>query len=178
VAPQPLLFHALPPRKDSEPSAHERGHPRGAQGAGGVDAAADGHRPRGRNGETSVLLVDDQPAFRSVARSMFERDGAFKVISEAADGADAVRKAGEHSPDVVVMDIRMPVMTGIEAARRILARRPETNVVLISMGAESEYPRLARQIGARAFITKRSLTTSTLQGAVGSGPSAGSALRG
>ena len=105
---------------------------------------------------------------------MFEKDGAFKVISEAADGADAVRKAGEHAPDVVVMDIRMPVMTGIEAARRILARRPETNVVLISMGADSEYPRLAQQIGARAFITKRNLSSSTLQGAVGIGPSAGS----
>ncbi|NQU97258.1 MAG: response regulator, partial [Chloroflexi bacterium] len=64
---------------------------------------------------------------------------------------------------------RMPVMTGIEAARRILARRPETNVVLISMGAESEYPRLARQIGARAFISKRNLSTSTLQGAMRSG---------
>jgi len=118
--------------------------------------------------------VDDQPAFRSVARSMFEKDGAFRVVSEAADGADAVRKAGEHAPDVVVMDVRMPVMTGIEATRRILARRPETNVVLISMSAESEYPRLARQIGARAFITKRNLSTSTLQGAMRSSLSAGS----
>lgn len=177
MASQPLLFHALPPRKDFETSALERARPPAAQGVSGVDAVAAEHRQRRRNGETSILLVDDQPAFRSVARSMFERDGAFKVISEAADGADAVRKADEHSPDVVVMDIRMPVMTGIEAARRILARRPETNVVLISMGAESEYPRLARQIGARAFITKRSLTTSALQGAVRSGPSAGSAFR-
>ena len=116
-----------------------------------------------------MLLVDDQPAFRNLARSMFEKGGAFRVVSEAADGADAVRKAGEHTPDVVVMDIRMPVMTGIEAARRILARRPETNVVLISMGAESEYPRLARQIGARAFISKRNLSAGTLQGAMQSG---------
>ena len=116
-----------------------------------------------------MLLVDDQPAFRNVARSMFEKDGAFRVVSEATDGADAVQKAGEHTPDVVVMDIRMPVMTGIEATRRILARRPETSVVLISMGAESEYPRLARQIGARAFISKRNLSTSTLQGAMRSG---------
>ena len=113
-----------------------------------------------------MLLVDDQPAFRNVARSMFEKDGAFRVVSDAADGADAVRKAGEYAPDVVVMDIRMPLMTGIEATCRILARRPETNVVLISMGAESEYPRLARQIGARAFISKRNLSTSTLQGAM------------
>ena len=125
-----------------------------------------------------MLLVDDQPAFRNVARSMFEKDGAFRVVSEATDGADAVRKAGEHAPDVVVMDIRMPVMTGIEAARRILARRPETNVVLISMGAESEYPRLARQIGARAFISKRNLSTRTLQGAMQSGGTPASAAFG
>ena len=125
-----------------------------------------------------MLLVDDQPAFRNLARSMFEKGGAFRVVSEAADGADAVRKAGEHTPDVVVMDIRMPVMTGIEAARRILARRPETNVVLISMGAESEYPRLARQIGARAFISKRNLSTRTLQGAMQSGGTPASAAFG
>ena len=124
-----------------------------------------------------MLLVDDQPAFRNLARSMFEKGGAFRVVSEAADGADAVRKAGEHAPDVVVMDIRMPVMTGIEAARRILARRPETNVVLISMGAESEYPHLAQQIGARAFISKRNLSTGTLQGAMQSGGAPASAVQ-
>ena len=125
----------------------------------------------GRAG-ASVLLVDDQSAFRSAARAMFEKDGAFRVVGEAADGADAVRKTGEHLPDVVVMDIRMPVMTGIEAARRILARDPDTNVVLISMAAESEYPRLAHQIGARAFISKRDLSANTLQGAMHAGTAA------
>ena len=169
MASQPLLFHALPSREDSGPPVSERDRPGSEPGV-----ATGERREASGDGEASVLLVDDQPAFRSIARSMFEKDGAFKVVSEAADGADAVQKAGEHLPDVVVMDIRMPVMTGIEATRRILARRPETNVVLISMAAESEYPRLARQIGARAFIPKRDLTTGTLQGAVYSAPPAAS----
>ena len=168
MASQPLLFHALPPREDSGPPISARGRPSSEPGVATVERRQPG------GGGASILLVDDQPAFRSIARYMFEKDGAFRVVSEAADGADAVQKAGDHSPDVVVMDIRMPVMTGIEAARRILARRPETNVVLISMAAESEYPRLARQIGARAFIPKRDLTTGTLQGAVYSAPPAAS----
>ena len=97
---------------------------------------------------------------------MFEQGGVCTVVDEAANGADAVHKAREHQPDVVVMDIRMPVMTGVEAARRILARQPDVNVVLVSMGAESEYPRLAHQVGARAFITKRELSVASLLGAM------------
>ncbi len=126
-----------------------------------------GDRPAAVDDRTSVLLVDDQPAFRTHARTMFERDRGFKIVSEAGDGADAVQKAGQCAPDVILMDVRMPVMTGIEATRRILARHPETNIILISISAEREYSRLAHEAGARAFISKRNLSASTVRGAIG-----------
>ena len=127
--------------------------------------------------EVFGLVASDPTVSRCIDALAADACAALAAINtaRAAARATAWALAGEHAPDVVVMDIRMPVMTGIEAARRILARRPETNVVLISMGAESEYPRLARQIGARAFIAKRNLTTSTLRGAMPAGPSAASA---
>jgi two-component system invasion response regulator UvrY len=118
----------------------------------------------------SVLLVDDQPVFRNVARSVLERDGACEVIGEATDGAHAIEMMSKLNPDVVVMDVQMGDMSGVEATRRILARNPQANVVLTSMGSDSEYPTLAREIGARGFVPKRNLNVSMLRSLVNGGP--------
>lgn len=122
----------------------------------------------------SVLLVDDQPVFRNVARSVLERDGACEVIGEAEGGARAVEMMNELKPDIVVMDVQMEGMSGIEATRQILSRHPQANIILTSMGSDSEYPILAREIGARGFIPKRNLNVALLRSLVGGGPSGGS----
>ena len=110
----------------------------------------------------SVLLVDDQPVFRNVAKSVLERDGACEVIGEATDGMHALEMMSKLNPDIVVMDVQMGDMSGVEATRRILSRHPQANVVLTSMGSDSEYPTLAREIGARGFVPKRNLNVSML----------------
>ena len=122
----------------------------------------------------SVLLVDDQPVFRNVARSVLERDGACQIIGEATDGAHAIDMMNKLNPDIVVMDVQMGDMSGVEATRRILSRHPQANIVLTSMGSDSEYPTLAREIGARGFVPKRNLNVSMLRALVGGGPSGGS----
>lgn len=121
----------------------------------------------------SVLLVDDQPVFRNVARSVLERDGVCEVIGEATDGMHALEMMSNLNPDIVVMDVQMGDMSGVEATRRILARHPQANVVLTSMGSDSEYPTLAREIGAKGFVPKRNLNVSMLRSLVGGGPSGG-----
>ena len=122
----------------------------------------------------SVLLVDDQQVFRNVARSVLERDGACEVIGEATDGAHAIELMGKLTPDIIVMDVQMEDMSGVEATRCILSQHPDANVVLTSMGSDSEYPTLAREIGARGFVPKRNLNVSMLRSLVGGGPSGAS----
>lgn len=121
----------------------------------------------------SVLLVDDQPVFRNVARSVLERDGTCRVIGEADDGWHAVEMMSKMSPDIIVMDIQMEGMSGIEAARQILSRYPQANIVLTSMGSDTEYPILAREIGARGFVPKRNLNVELLRSLAGGGPPGG-----
>jgi DNA-binding NarL/FixJ family response regulator len=117
-----------------------------------------------------VMIVDDQPVFREVAKSLLESDGQFDVVAEANAGRDAVDMVPEVQPDVVIMDIQMDDMSGIEATRRILGVCPEATVVLTSMTAEREYPRLVREIGALGFISKRNLNGTALRSILGMGP--------
>lgn len=122
------------------------------------------------DGPMTVLLVDDQPVFRNVAKAILERDGECNVVGEASDGFGAIKMMETCEPDVVVMDIQMADLGGIEATRRILADRPAMNIVLISMGSDAEYPRLAREIGARGFLPKRNLNPESLRALLGMGP--------
>ena len=115
----------------------------------------------------TILIVDDQPVFREVARALLERDGDFSVIAEASDGAGAIQMVGEVNPDIVIMDIQMSSMSGIEATRKILSIYPDANVVLTCMTAESEYTRLVTEIGALAFIAKRNLNALSLRSVLG-----------
>ena len=121
-------------------------------------------------GPITIVLVDDQVVFRNVARAMLERDGECDIVGEAADGYQAMQMVESCDPDVVVMDIQMAELGGLEATRRILETRPDTNIVLISMGSDIEYPRLAREIGARGFLPKRNLNPESLRALLGIGP--------
>ncbi|MDP6824293.1 MAG: response regulator transcription factor [Dehalococcoidia bacterium] len=114
-----------------------------------------------------VLLVDDQEMFRGLVRETLSTDNTFNVIGEAASGAEAIALAGELAPDIVIMDVQMDDMTGIEATRHILSEMPRQSVVLTSMSPERGYTLLAAEIGARGFIPKKHLSTASLCATLG-----------
>ena len=110
---------------------------------------ADAH-PR----NVSVLIVDDQLPFRAVARTVVGLSAGFDVAGEAASGEEAVAFSAEHAPDLVLMDINLPGINGIEATRRILAAHPKTAVILLSTYSEADLPADARECGALAYVHK------------------------
>jgi DNA-binding NarL/FixJ family response regulator len=88
----------------------------------------------------SVLLVDDHRGFRVVVRSLLDAEPGFEVVGEARDGEEAVELAGRLGPDLVVMDVRLPGITGMEATRRIVGRDPSVVVVLVSTVRREDLP--------------------------------------
>jgi DNA-binding NarL/FixJ family response regulator len=103
-----------------------------------------------------ILLADDHTVVRKGLRLLLESHPGFQVIGDAADGRAAVSLAGEHTPDVVVMDVAMPVLNGIEAARQISAKLPHTAIVFLSMHSDESYVLKALKAGARAYLLKDS----------------------
>ncbi len=114
-----------------------------------------------------VLLVDDQELFRDMARSMFSGSDDFEVIAEAEDGIEAVNVYPKLNPDLVLMDMQMARMNGLEATREILKWDPDALVVMTSMRSEPEYQRLAIDMGAVGFIPKRDLSVGSLRDILG-----------
>ncbi len=102
----------------------------------------------------TVVLADDQPLIRSALRILISDTGDLRVTGEAATGAEAVRLARELRPDVVVMDIRMPVMDGIEATRHILAGPDPARVLMLTTFDDDEYVYAALRAGASGFLVK------------------------
>ncbi|MBB3725193.1 response regulator transcription factor [Nonomuraea dietziae] len=101
-----------------------------------------------------VLLADDQALVRAGFRSLLRRSKELTVVGEAATGDEAVRQARATQPDVILMDIRMPGMDGIEATRRILAERPATKVIILTTFDTDEHVFAALRAGASGFLTK------------------------
>ncbi|HWY47032.1 MAG TPA: response regulator transcription factor [Bryobacteraceae bacterium] len=106
-----------------------------------------------------ILLADDHNIIRDGMRLLLERQAGFSVVGEAADGREVVQLAQEQSPDVVVMDIAMPNMNGIEATRRIVARSPAIGVVILSMHYDESYVIRSLKAGARAYLLKDAVKT-------------------
>src|SRR6266852_5028477 len=106
-----------------------------------------------------ILLADDHNILRDGMRLLLERQAGFAVVGEAADGREVVQLAQEQSPDVVVMDIAMPNMNGIEATRRIVERQPEIGVVILSMHYDESYVIRSLKAGARAYLLKDAVKT-------------------
>jgi DNA-binding NarL/FixJ family response regulator len=100
-----------------------------------------------------LLLADDHPMFRQGLRALLEREG-YEVVAEAANGHEALRLARELTPDVAVLDLGMPLMNGIDAAREIQKRSPHTQVVLLTMYEEDAYVLEALRAGIRAYVLK------------------------
>jgi DNA-binding NarL/FixJ family response regulator len=115
-----------------------------------------------------VLLVDDNQDVLEQIHHLLEQEGA-SVVAMASNGAEAVHRALEHSPDVVVMDIFMPDTDGIQAAEEILARLPATRVVFLSMAAKPAIVQRALGTGARGYVLKENAHTDLIAAIRGNG---------
>ena len=104
-----------------------------------------------------VLLVDDHALVRRGFRRMLEDEISFQVIGEASDGAEALKRAEELRPDVIVMDCALPQVNGIDATRQILKKLPDTAVLMLSMHSEDTLVRQAMEAGARGYILKNAM---------------------
>lgn len=101
-----------------------------------------------------VLLADDVGELRALVRLTLERSGEFVVVAEAGNGAEAVEAAAHELPDLVLLDVSMPIMDGLEALPLILEAAPETQVVMLSGFAEERLGAEARKLGALAYLEK------------------------
>jgi two-component system invasion response regulator UvrY len=109
-----------------------------------------------------VLVADDQAPFRKAARAVLEVAPEFEVVGEVTSGEEAVNEAELLLPDLVVMDVKMNGIGGVEATRRILAARPETLVVLVSSYRSEDVPQAVAESGALAFVPKDRFSAATL----------------
>ncbi len=110
-----------------------------------------------------ILLADDHSIVRRGLQYLLERSPDLEVVGEAADGREAVKLATELSPDVVVMDIAMPQLNGIEATAQIVKRSPKTGVVILSMYSDEEYILRALTAGAKGYLLKDSAESDLLR---------------
>jgi two-component system, NarL family, response regulator NreC len=103
-----------------------------------------------------VLVADDHTIIRSGLRLLLERQGGFEVVAEASDGRQAVDLAERERPDVVMLDIGMPNLNGIEATKQIIAKLPQVKVIVLSMHSDETYVLKALRAGARGYLLKDS----------------------
>ena len=106
------------------------------------------------NQPITVLLADDQPLLRMGFRLILEGEDDLHIVGEASDGADAVRQVRELNPEVVLMDVRMPVLDGIEATRAITASGSGARIIILTTFDVDEYAFAGLQAGASAFLLK------------------------
>lgn len=105
---------------------------------------------------TRIMLADDHAVMRTGLRLVLERQADFQVVGEASDGREAVAMAQKLTPDVLVMDIGMPNLNGIEATRQLAAAAPQMAIVILSMHSDESYVLRALKAGAKAYLLKES----------------------
>ncbi|MFC1465789.1 MAG: response regulator [Candidatus Brachytrichaceae bacterium NZ_4S206] len=101
-----------------------------------------------------ILIVDDQRLMREGLRMLLEMEEGFEVVSEAADGQAALDAYAQHAPDIVLMDIRMPGMDGVEATRRLLQRDPSARVIILTTFDDDQYVFEGLRAGALGYLLK------------------------
>jgi DNA-binding NarL/FixJ family response regulator len=111
---------------------------------------------------TTILIVDDNAQFRALMREITAQESAFQVVGEAADGAEAIGQAQALQPDIVLLDLAMPRVSGLEALPRLKAACPETRVIVVTVHEEDAYRQAAAARGADAFLLKKTLRTTLL----------------
>jgi two-component system, response regulator PdtaR len=112
-----------------------------------------------------VLLVEDDAETRGMLRELLEGE-SIVVVGEAGDGSEAILLAEEHEPDVLVMDLRIPVMDGIEATRIIASSHPSTRVVILSSFEDRDLRQAAADAGASAYVVKGSSSEPILEAVI------------
>src|SRR5437899_11984548 len=100
------------------------------------------------------LLTDDHTLFRQGVRRLLETEADFEVVGEASDAGDAIEKAREIRPDIVLMDIGMPGLSSFEAARQIRKNRPETKILFLTMYEDEDYLVQCLEVGAAGYVLK------------------------
>ncbi len=114
---------------------------------------------------TTVLIADDHPLIRSGLRTVLERQGEFQVVAEASNGSDAIDLAVRHNPEVILLDVGMPRLTGLDAAKYIHEKLPGARIVIVSMHADEGYVLRALDSGAIGYLLKASQDTEVLDAA-------------
>ena len=110
-----------------------------------------------------ILLADDHTVMRAGLRALLERQPNLEVVGEAENGRQTVELASSHVPDVVVMDIAMPNLNGVEATRRMVSKQPTISVVILSMYSDESYVMRALEAGARAYLLKDSAVSDLIR---------------
>jgi DNA-binding NarL/FixJ family response regulator len=103
-----------------------------------------------------ILLAEDHTIVRQGIRLLLESHGGFEVVAEVSDGREAVRKAGEQKPDIVLMDISMPILNGLTATSQIVKQYPNIKVLILTMHEDHETVRQVLKAGAAGYIVKKS----------------------
>jgi len=124
---------------------------------------------------TRVLLVDDHPLFREGVRALLSKASDIEVVGEAGDGKQAIELTEKLSPDVIVMDLVMPGMNGMQAAQHLHDHHPDIKILILSMYDDDEYIRQILKAGASGYVLKRSASDDLLR-AIREVESGGSAL--
>jgi DNA-binding NarL/FixJ family response regulator len=102
-----------------------------------------------------VLVVEDFEPFRRAICSMLDKISNLKIVGEVSDGLEAVRKAKELRPDLILLDIGLPMLNGIEAARQIRTYCPNSRIMFVTQESDAHFVQEAFRIGAMAYVTKR-----------------------
>lgn len=113
-----------------------------------------------------VLLADDHQLFRAGIASLLEREADIEVVGQAPNGAEAVRLGAELQPDVVLLDIQMPLLTGLEAAQQLLTQRPQPKIIMLTISDKDQDLFTAVKAGAQGYLLKGSTSTQELVTAV------------
>ena len=110
-----------------------------------------------------ILLADDHTILRKGLRLLLEREPDFGIVAEASNGREAIDAVSRDTPDVVIMDIAMPMMNGIEATKRISQEYPKTATIILSVHSDEAYVLRALKAGARGYLLKDSAENDLIQ---------------
>lgn len=112
-----------------------------------------------------ILLIDDHTLFRSGIRALLQRQADFEIVDEAADGVEGIKRAKQHRPDVILLDLNMPGLSGLEALQLLVEDLPDSAVVMLTVSEEAEELAAALRSGARGYLLKN-IETEALTSAI------------
>ncbi|MDP2931890.1 MAG: response regulator transcription factor [Chloroflexota bacterium] len=113
--------------------------------------------------QLNIVLADDHKIVRQGVRLLLESEPDFHIVGEAANGADATRLVEQLKPDVLVVDLKMPGLSGIDVAKRVAASSPNTRVIILSMYSSEAYVLAALEAGAKGYVLKESSSNELVQ---------------